>query len=230
MGRYPMVTIGFGSDSEWSRSRRPCPPQNKTTFTLPEPLRRWGHARPAELYGSGGCPGRCDRMVRRRTRQCASCGPPSLGDPMPEVPSGRVPASILPDLTGPRTWRRDTSADCDPRRRRGKPAVRRDGLEAQADGRDRRRPNPVAHPQALRPLRAQRVHRRARLPGGGGQAVLHPVRGPDWRDHGQHASGDPRPCRRGPRGLDGRTSWTPDSRPAREAACAGSPTSSMGRS
>jgi hypothetical protein len=32
MGRYPIGTIGFGIDSEYSRSRMPNPPQNKTTF------------------------------------------------------------------------------------------------------------------------------------------------------------------------------------------------------
>src|SRR3712207_5799231 len=33
-GRYPTGTIGFGIPSPNSRRRRPCPPQNSTTFML----------------------------------------------------------------------------------------------------------------------------------------------------------------------------------------------------
>src|SRR5262245_22040256 len=36
-GRYPMDTIGFGMVSEYSFSRVPSPPQNRTTFIAPLP-------------------------------------------------------------------------------------------------------------------------------------------------------------------------------------------------
>src|SRR5581483_1871960 len=40
MGRGPMLTMGLGMVSEYSRSRVPNPPQKRTTFTIDPPLSR----------------------------------------------------------------------------------------------------------------------------------------------------------------------------------------------
>ena len=61
------------------------------------------------------------------------------------------------------TWMSD--ARCDSGRWPWHPATRRDHGEAQTDGRNRRPADPVAHHEALRALRLQRVHRRAGLQG-----------------------------------------------------------------
>src|SRR5882724_9690302 len=62
IGRVPNGTIGFGTDSEYSRSRIPSPPQKITTFTRPPPA----PARPSQT-----------EWLRTRTSP-ASCSHPAL--------------------------------------------------------------------------------------------------------------------------------------------------------
>src|SRR5882724_4127582 len=76
MGRVPNGTIGFGTDSEYSRSRIPSPPQKITTFTRPPPE----PARPCQA-----------ESVRARTSP-ASCSHPAVqfGRDLLKVPPGGV--------------------------------------------------------------------------------------------------------------------------------------------
>ena len=75
-----------------------------------------------------------------------------------------------------------------PRRRSGHAPRRGDRAPAEADGRDRRTPDPLAHHEALRPSRLQRVRRRARLPRRGHQAVLPRLRVAERRPDGPRSA------------------------------------------
>src|SRR5687767_2938959 len=70
MGRWPMLTIDFGIVSEYSRSRVPKPPQNRTTF-IPLSL-RGPRAAGVGLHGARAVP--LDRLAEPRLQRGA--GPP----------------------------------------------------------------------------------------------------------------------------------------------------------
>src|SRR6267142_4381269 len=57
MGRVPNGTIGLGTDSEYSRSRIPNPPQKITTFTRPPPVTAC--ACQTEPFRTRGSPASC---------------------------------------------------------------------------------------------------------------------------------------------------------------------------
>src|SRR4029453_18756991 len=74
-----MWTIGFGRPSDWSRSRIPNPPQNRTTFMGPPPIHD------ASVVGAAGSP---PSSVHRHFRD----GHDESASPIPDV------AQLLNDL------------------------------------------------------------------------------------------------------------------------------------